>query len=132
MHGQHGEDPSEGHASEQYAYPAVKHEPRIQQLSDDLERVGLHPFHLPIGVDLTQDADGNATQTSRCIRCNRVDGFPCLLGAKSDAQVLCVDPALEYENVSMITHAHVLTARDRRFRQERSRAWSRRWRTARP
>ena len=108
VHGNHGEDPTEGHASAQYAYEAVKHEPRIQQLSDDMERIGLHPFHLPIGVDLTQDADGNATKDSVCIRCNRVDGFPCLLGAKSDAQVLCVDPALEYENVSMITHAHVL------------------------
>jgi len=45
VHGQHGEDPSEGHASAQYAHPPVSHEPRIQQLNDDLEKLGLHPFH---------------------------------------------------------------------------------------
>ena len=36
VHGQHGEDPTEGPASAEYAYPPVSHEPRIQQLSDDL------------------------------------------------------------------------------------------------
>ena len=64
------------------AYAPVEHEPRIQQLSDDLEKQGLHPFHLPIGVDLTQDAQGRATRDSVCIRCDRVDGFPCLVNAQ--------------------------------------------------
>ncbi len=85
-----------------------EHEPRIQQLSDDLEKQGLHPFHLPIGVNLTQDEQGRATHDSVCIRCDRVDGFPCLVNAKSDAQVICVDPALAYDNVEMVTNAHVL------------------------
>lgn len=107
VHGRHGEDPSEGPTSAQYAYPPVQHEPRIQQLSHDLEKQGLHPFHLPIGVNLTQDDRGRATHTSACIRCDRVDGFPCLVGAKSDAQVICVDPALEHANVEMVTHADV-------------------------
>ena len=49
-------------------------------------KLGLHPFHLPLGVQLTQDAHGRATTDSRCIRCDRVDGFPCLLGAKADAE----------------------------------------------
>ncbi|MGH8868290.1 MAG: GMC oxidoreductase [Actinomycetes bacterium] len=107
VHGRHGEDPTEGHASADYRYPPVQHEPRIQELSDGLDQLGLHPFHLPIGVDLTQDSNGQATHESRCIRCDRVDGFPCLLGAKSDAQVICVDPALAYDNVEMVTNAHV-------------------------
>jgi choline dehydrogenase-like flavoprotein len=85
----------------------VEHEPRIQQLSDDLTKQGLHPFHLPIGVNLTQDSHGMATRESVCIRCNRVDGFPCLVNGKSDSQVICVDPALEHENVSMVTNAYV-------------------------
>jgi choline dehydrogenase-like flavoprotein len=79
---------------------------RIQQLSDDLEKQGWHPFHLPIGVNLTQDAEGRATTGSACIRCDRVDGFPCLLGAKSDAQVVCVDPALAHRNVRLMTNAY--------------------------
>ncbi|WP_331737052.1 GMC family oxidoreductase (plasmid) [Streptomyces canus] len=107
VHGRHGEDPTEGPSSAQYAYPPVEHEARIQQLSDDLEKTGLHPFHLPIGVNLVQDENGRATHDSVCIRCDRVDGFPCLVGAKSDAQVICVDPALEYDNVTMVTGAEV-------------------------
>src|SRR5437763_2642116 len=108
VHGRHGEDPTEGAASAQYRYPPVDHEPRIQQLSDDLEKQGLHPFHLPIGVDLQQDGLGAPTRHSACIRCDRVDGFPCLLGAKSDAQTICVDPALAYDNVTLMTGANVL------------------------
>jgi choline dehydrogenase-like flavoprotein len=107
VHGQRGEDPTEGPASAPYAYPPVQHEPRIQQLSDDLEKQGLHPFHLPIGVNLSQDGSGLATHDSICIRCNRVDGFPCLVQGKSDAQVVCVDPALAHDNVQMVTNAYV-------------------------
>src|SRR5215207_11385720 len=108
VHGRHDEDPTAGQASADYRYPPVQHEPRIQQLSDDLEKQGLHPFHLPIGVRLMQDAHGMATRDSVCIRCDRVDGFPCLLGGKADAQVICVDPALEHDNVRLVTRANVI------------------------
>jgi choline dehydrogenase-like flavoprotein len=94
VHGKHGEDPFAGGSSKDYPYPPVQHEPRIQQLSDNLEKLGLHPFHLPMGVQLTQDADGRATPDSRCIRCDRVDGFPCPLGAKADAEWAVIRPAL--------------------------------------
>ena len=107
VHGEHGEDPTEGPAGAPYRFGPVQHEPRIQQLSDDLEKQGLHPFHLPIGVNLTQDASGHALHTSTCIRCDRVDGFPCLVNAKSDAQVICVDPALTHDNVKLMTNAYV-------------------------
>ncbi len=107
VHGNHGEDPTGGPTSAQYAYPPVQHEARIQQLSDDLEKQGLHPFHLPIGVNLIQDDRGLATVDSVCIRCNRVDGFPCIVKGKSDSQVICVDPALKNDNVEMVTNAHV-------------------------
>ena len=36
VHGNAGEDPTEGHHSKPYPWPAVSHEPRIQQLSDEL------------------------------------------------------------------------------------------------
>ncbi len=107
VHGQHGEDPTEGPVSAPYAFPPVSHEPRIQQLNDDLENLGLHPFHLPIGVDLDEVEPGRADRASACIRCDRVDGFPCLLVAKSDAQVICVDPMLAKDNVTLITGANV-------------------------
>src|SRR3954470_2785164 len=107
VHGEHGEDPGEGHASAQYAYPPVSHEPRIQQLSDDLEKLGLHPFHLPVGVNLDEAEPGRPTRTSACIRCDRLDGFPCVLDAKADSQVICVDPVLSRDNVTLVTGAHV-------------------------
>jgi len=91
VHGNQGEDPTEPHRSGPYPYPAVSHEPRIQQLSDDFAQLGLRPFHTPLGVMLNEK-DSHA---SRCIRCETCDGFPCLVSAKSDAQVCAVDPALQ-------------------------------------
>ena len=108
VHGQHGEDPFAGISSQDYKYPPVRHEHRIQQLSDGLEQLGLHPFHLPLGVQLTQDAHGRATTDSRCIRCDRVDGFPCLLGAKADAEWAVVRPALAaHPNLALMTRTTV-------------------------
>ena len=43
VHGQRGEDPNEPWSSAPYAYPAIKHEPRIQQLNDTLVAEGLQP-----------------------------------------------------------------------------------------
>jgi choline dehydrogenase-like flavoprotein len=103
VHGERGEDPTEPPASAPYPHPPVSHEPRIQQLSEDFARAGLRPFHVPLAVQLNE-RDPHA---SKCIRCGTCDGFPCLLGAKADAQVLCVDPALEHPNVSLLTDAFV-------------------------
>ena len=103
VHGARGEDPTEPAASAPYRFPAVSHEPRIQQLSDDFAALGLNPFHVPLGVML-DEAD---RRRSRCIRCGTCDGHPCLVNAKSDAQVVCVDPALEHANVTLLTGAYV-------------------------
>jgi len=108
VHGRHGEDPFAGASSQDYKYPPVRHATRIQELSDGLEKLGLHPFHLPIGIDLTQDDAGNPTPESRCIRCDRVDGFPCLVGAKADAEWAAVRPALAaHPNLTLRTRATV-------------------------
>ncbi|MEZ4597114.1 MAG: GMC family oxidoreductase [Chloroflexota bacterium] len=103
VRGARGEDPTEGPSSGGYPFPALAHEPRIQQLSDDLERAGLHPFHAPCGVRLLADDMPN----SRCIRCATCDGFPCLVQAKSDAEMMGVRPALEHPNVTLRTDARV-------------------------
>jgi len=103
VHGQRGEDPTEPPARCPYPHPAVSHEPRLQQLADDFARHGLKPFHTPLGIML----DEKTPHKSACIRCNTCDGFPCLVHAKSDAEVLGVDPALTYPNVSLMTNAYV-------------------------
>jgi len=101
VHGQRGEDPTEPSASGPYPYPPVSHEPRMQALSEDFAQQGLKPFHVPLGIML----DEQNRRVSPCIRCNTCDGFPCLVQAKSDAQVCAVDPALRNSNVSLLTGA---------------------------
>jgi choline dehydrogenase-like flavoprotein len=103
VHGERGEDPTEPPASGPYPYPAVSHEPRIQKLHDDLIRSGHKPFHLPVGVDL----DEENPEKSPCVRCTRLDGFPCLVDAKADSHVLCIRPALRHSNVTLMTNSNV-------------------------
>ena len=103
VHGERGVDPTEPEASGPYLYPAISHEPRIQQLHDDWAKLGHRPFHVPLGVRL----DEKNPRTSPCIRCETCDGHPCLVGAKADAQTICVDPALGHPNVTLLTHAYV-------------------------
>jgi choline dehydrogenase-like flavoprotein len=104
VHGARGEDPTEPPASAPYPFPPVSHEPRIQQLADDLAAAGHHPFHAPCGVMLNE-AD---MPYSRCVRCPDCDGFPCAVHAKSDAEVLAVRPALEHPNVTLLTNAEAV------------------------
>ncbi len=103
VHGNRGEDPIEPPSTTDYPYPALPHEPQIQQVANRLEKLGLRPFSLPMGIK----RDVNNSRESPCIRCDTCDGYPCLLNAKADAQTCCVDPALKYENVTLINNADV-------------------------
>ncbi len=104
VHGARGEDPTDPPSTGPYPFPAVSHEPRIQQLSDDLAKEGLHPFHAPCGILL----DESNPPYSKCVRCQNCDGFPCLVHAKSDAEVISVRPALEHPNVTLLTGAEAV------------------------
>lgn len=103
VHGQRGDDPTDPPASAPYAFPPISHEPRIQELADNLKKAGYHPAYAPTGI-LLNEADRAA---SRCIRCDTCDGFPCLVHAKADAEVITVRPALEHSNVILLRNAHV-------------------------
>jgi choline dehydrogenase-like flavoprotein len=104
VHGQRGADPTEPPASAPYPAPPVSHEPRIQKLADDLAAAGYHPFHAPSAVML----DEENMAYSRCIRCQTCDGFPCLVHAKCDAEVIAVRPALQQPNVTLLRNAKAL------------------------
>ena len=104
VHGTHGEDPTDPPASAPYPFPAVSHEPRIQQLADDLAAAGYHPFHAPCGVRLNE---ANMPH-SACVRCTNCDGFPCAVHGKADAEVLGVRPALEHANVTLLTNSQAV------------------------
>jgi choline dehydrogenase-like flavoprotein len=98
VHGQSGGDPTEPPRSSPYPFPPVPHEPYINDLCHRLQRQGLHPFMLPMGIDLRP--------TGRCIRCKTCDGFPCKVYAKADSDVYATRPALENPNIQLWTNAY--------------------------
>lgn len=103
VHGQRGGDPTDPPASAPYPFPPVLHEPRIQELADSFQRIGCHPSYAPTGILLNEAemADGHR------FRCGSCDGFPCFVHVKADAEVIAVQPALKYPNVTLVTNAHV-------------------------
>ena len=107
VHGQAGIDPTEPPRSQPYPYPPVAHEPAVARIVENLTREGLHPFPLPLGILLDQDDTGKPTRHSACIRCSAFDGFPCLVNGKADAHIICMEPALQYPNVTLLTQAFV-------------------------
>jgi choline dehydrogenase-like flavoprotein len=104
VHGNHGDDPTEGHWSKQYPWPAVSHEPRLQGIFDGLKAAGYKPFHSPCGI-LLNEAE---RFRSKCIRCIWCDGYPCLVEAKSDAETLTVRPIMDLPNVDLLVNAKVM------------------------
>jgi choline dehydrogenase-like flavoprotein len=104
VHGLRGRDPTEPPASAPYPCAPVSNEPRIQQLCDQLTAAGCHPFPAPSAVMLSE----HNMPFSACIRCQTCDGFPCLLHAKSDAEVVAVRPALAFPNVELLRNAKAL------------------------
>lgn len=104
VHGTHGEDPTEGHWSAPYPWPAVSHEPRIAQLAQDLRAAGYQPFSAPCAILL----DEAHRPASACIRCAWCDGYPCLVHAKSDAETIAVRPATTLPNVTLLVNSLVV------------------------
>ncbi len=105
VHGERGEDPTEPPATAGYPCAPVRHEPDMQQIADGIRTLGYHPFHLPLGLKLNEVDRA----FSPCIRCDTFDGYPCLVGAKADAEVNAIRPAREaYDNLTLITGAKVL------------------------
>ncbi|MEU7004945.1 GMC family oxidoreductase [Nonomuraea sp. NPDC046570] len=84
-------------------WPPVFHEPRIQQISEALTAGGYHPFHAPCGILL--DEANRAVST--CIRCATCDGYPCLVHAKADADIIAVRPLLGHPQVTLLVNAEV-------------------------
>jgi choline dehydrogenase-like flavoprotein len=99
VHGEAGVDPTEGPRSAPYPFPPVPADPYMADLADRLRQNGLHPFSLPIGIDLRTGG--------RCIRCGTCDAFPCLYGAKGDAEACGVRPALASDDVELQTGTYV-------------------------
>ena len=107
VRGLRGEDPTEPPARAPFPKPPIRHEPRIAELAEGLAREGLHPFHLPMGAWIEEDANGVTRPDSPCLRCDPFDGYPSLTNGKADAQVVAIDPTLKaHANVRLMTHAY--------------------------
>ncbi|TQK51251.1 choline dehydrogenase-like flavoprotein [Streptomyces sp. SLBN-118] len=100
VHGSPGEDPTEPQRSQPYPFPALPHEPYVAHLRERLLQQNLHPYALAMGVDRRPGGT--------CIRCRTCDGFPCMVGAKSDAEMCAVRPALAQDNVRLLTGTRVV------------------------
>jgi choline dehydrogenase-like flavoprotein len=98
-HGTAGLDPCEPPRSGPMPHPAIGHEPEIAAIDARLREKGLKPFPLPVAIDLHPGG--------KCIRCRTCDGFACKLGAKNDAEVRLVDPAIATGNVDLILETMV-------------------------
>ena len=103
VHGKQGLDSTEPKRSSEYPFDKISHEPRIQEINDALSNKGFHPFYIPLGVKLNE----TNRLLSDCIRCDTCDGFPCLVDAKADADLVGVRPAIKYPNVTLITNVKV-------------------------
>lgn len=103
VHGKQGDDPTEPIRKSEYPYPQVPHEPRIQEIHEALSNKEFKPFYIPLGIKFNQ---ANSV-LSDCIRCDTFDGFPCLVDAKADSDIVGVRPATQFLNVTLLTNAKV-------------------------
>ena len=104
VHGNHGEDPTEGPWSKQYPWPAVSHEPRIQEIADDARRPpattrsrrraascstrrdrarsSLHPLHVVRRLPVPRARQVRRRDDRRRARCSTARTSTLLVGAE--------------------------------------------------
>jgi len=96
-------DPTEPFHSKKYPFPALRNEPRMESIENDVRKLGIHTFPMPLGLK-RNEADPLA---SKCIRCDTCDGYPCLVHAKSDADINCIREIMHLPNVTLMTNSRV-------------------------
>jgi choline dehydrogenase-like flavoprotein len=87
-----GDDPTEPVHSCPYPHPPIPDEPAISKVRERLKRVGLHPYSLPLGVDI--DAWLKRAPTPW-------DAFPDTRSGKMDAETCGLKAALAHSNVTL-------------------------------
>lgn len=97
-------DPTEPFHSKPYPYAAFSNEPRMQAIEDDVRKLGVNTFAIPLGLK-RNEADPLA---SKCVRCDTCDGYPCLVHAKSDSDINCIRQILHLPNVTLMTNTRVV------------------------
>ena len=98
VRGRLGDDPTEPPHSTPYPHPPVADEPAVAALRARLSAHGLHPFSLPLGIDIDRWLQGGQTPW---------DGFPGIGGGKMDAETCALAAALAHPNVRLETGVRV-------------------------
>ncbi len=94
-----GEDPTEPHHSLGYEYPSVPDEAPIADVRARLKSKGLHPFSLPLGIDI--DTWLAKARTPWDAHPNSKDG-------KMDAETAALAIAMKHPNVVLQTNSRVV------------------------
>ncbi len=97
-------DPTEPFHSKPYPYAAFANEPRMQAIEDAVRKLGVNTFPIPLGLK-RNETDPLA---SKCVRCDTCDGYPCLVHAKSDADINCIRQIMHLPNVTLMTNTRVI------------------------
>jgi choline dehydrogenase-like flavoprotein len=98
VRGAAGQDPTEPVRSQSYPFAPVPDEPAIAAVRERLARHGLHPFSLPLAVDIERWLSRAATPW---------DAFPDTRSGKLDAETAPLARALRSPDVALVTGAHV-------------------------
>jgi choline dehydrogenase-like flavoprotein len=99
VRGRLGEDPTEPDHSTPYPFPPVPDEAAIAAVRERLARLGLHPFSLPLGVDIDRWLIRAKTPW---------DAFPDTDSGKMDAETCGLKSALAHDNVTLETGSRVV------------------------
>ena len=75
----------------------------MQTIEDDVRRLGIRTFPIPLGLK----RDEANPFSSKCVRCDTCDGYPCLVHAKSDADINCIREIMNLPNVTLMTNSRV-------------------------
>jgi choline dehydrogenase-like flavoprotein len=98
VRGDGSDDPTEPPRSDPYPFPPVPDEPAIAAVRVRLQRAGVRPFSLPLGVDVDRWLEGGHTGW---------DGYPDTRCGKMDAETCALAAALAHRNVELVTGARV-------------------------
>jgi choline dehydrogenase-like flavoprotein len=87
-----GQDPTEPHHSEPYPFPPVPDEPAISSVRARLKANGMHPYSLPLGVDIDKWLAKAKTPW---------DAHPNSFDGKMDAETTALAYALQHTTVKL-------------------------------
>jgi choline dehydrogenase-like flavoprotein len=107
VHGSTNGDLSEPPRARPFPYPPIEHAPIVSKLAERIEHSGTRVSAIPLGLDYRPEG--------RCVLCSTCDGYYCQLGAKMDAEIAALRPALATGNVRLMTETdcvRVLTTKD--------------------